>query len=68
MEMKLMMIALAVIITGVASYFIAKNSGRNSMVWFLAGVIFSFLAVALPVFLKTLHVKILRRCAYENQK
>jgi steroid 5-alpha reductase family enzyme len=54
MLIKLIIVALAVILTGVVSYFIAKRNGRNSMVWFLAGVIFNFLTIGLLLFLKNL--------------
>ncbi len=54
MPMKFILIALAVMLTGVVSYFIAKKNGRNSMVWFLAGVLFNFLTIGLPLFLKNL--------------
>jgi steroid 5-alpha reductase family enzyme len=54
MLMKFIVIALAVILTGAVSYFIAKRNGRNSMVWFLAGVIFNFLTIGLLLFLKNL--------------
>lgn len=54
MLIKLIILALAVILTGVVSYFIAKRNGRNSMVWFLAGVLFNFLTIGLLLFLKNL--------------
>ena len=54
MLIKLIIVALAVILTGAVSYFIAKRNGRNSMVWFLAGVIFNFLTIGLLLFLKNL--------------
>jgi steroid 5-alpha reductase family enzyme len=54
MLIKLIIVALAVILTGVVSYFIAKKNGRNSMVWFLTGVIFNFLTIGLLLFLKNL--------------
>jgi hypothetical protein len=57
MLIKLLIVALAVILTGVVSYLIAKKSGKNSMVWFLAGVIFNFLVVGLLLFLKNLKLK-----------
>ena len=47
MLIKLIIVALAVILTGAVSYFIAKRNGRDSMVWFLAGVIFNFLTIGL---------------------
>jgi hypothetical protein len=47
-------IALAVMLTGTVSCFIAKRNGRNSMVWFLAGVIFNFLTIGLLLFLKNI--------------
>ena len=57
MLITLLIVALAVILTGAVSYFIAKKSGKNSMVWFLAGVIFNFLAIGLLLFLKNLNLK-----------
>ncbi len=55
--MRLIIIALVVSLTGVVSYFIAKKSGRNSMAWFLAGVMFNFLVLGLPLLLKNLKLK-----------
>lgn len=50
-------IAVVAVLTGMACYFIAKKSGRNSMLWFMAGVIFNFLAIGLLLLLENLKLK-----------
>ncbi|MDP2737077.1 MAG: hypothetical protein Q8O59_04875 [bacterium] len=51
---KYIAIAVVAVLTGVVCYFIAKKSGRNPMLWFVAGIIFNFLAIGLLLLLKNL--------------
>ncbi|MDD4271230.1 MAG: hypothetical protein PHF50_00295 [Patescibacteria group bacterium] len=45
-------IAVVAVLTGVVCYLIAKKSGRNATLWFMAGIVFNFLAIGLLLLLK----------------
>ena len=47
-------IAIVAVLTGVICYLIAKKSGRDPILWFVAGIVFNFLAISLLLLLKYL--------------